>query len=60
MKVKVILVAGTSFFEVIVHATDYESARRTAENQNPEARVIAIEPAYTDLNLETNSDHLIC
>jgi hypothetical protein len=45
MKVKVIMVAGTSFFEVIVHATDYESARRTAENQNPEARVIAMKPA---------------
>lgn len=45
MRVRVTLIAGTSIFEVIVHASNYESARRTAEAQSPEARVVAMEPS---------------
>ena len=45
MKVKVTLVADVSIFEVVVNAADYESAKRAAKAQNPDARVVMVSPA---------------
>ena len=45
MRVKVTLIAGTSIFEVVVTARDYEQAKRSAQAQNPEARVVMVAPA---------------
>ena len=45
MKVRVTLVSGVSIFEVVVNASDYESAKRTAKAQNPDARVVMVQPA---------------
>tara|TARA_B100000674_G_C37906070_1_gene946195 strand:- start:659 stop:796 length:138 start_codon:yes stop_codon:yes gene_type:complete len=44
VKVRVTLVAGVSIFEVVVNAADYESAKRAAKAQNPDARVVMVQP----------------
>tara|TARA_B100001094_G_scaffold257365_1_gene256886 strand:+ start:875 stop:1015 length:141 start_codon:yes stop_codon:yes gene_type:complete len=42
MKIKVSLYVDGTQFDDLVEARDYESAKRTALNRNPTARVISI------------------